>query len=161
MTIFDNVSTEAKIFAFNRVVAKFIDFILIIGLSEVFPFPVGVLFAFAYSLLADGFEFWEFKGQSVGKKFFGLQVRNTLEKRQGNYKDSMIRNSPVAVVTFFMLIPAWGWLIALLIGIPLLVLEVYLMLTVEEGHRLGDVMADTEVISTRAVKIEENAPAQA
>jgi hypothetical protein len=36
-----------------------------------------------------------------------------------------------------------------LIGLPLMVMEVYLMISVETGHRLGDVMGDTEVIEKR------------
>ena len=58
----------------------------------------------------------------------------------------MIRNAPVGVATFFAIIPVWGWLILLLVGIPLLLIEGYLMFRVESRQRLGDVMADTEVI---------------
>jgi hypothetical protein len=50
------------------------------------------------------------------------------------------------VATFFALIPVWGWLLVILLGIPLLLIEVYLMLTVPKGQRLGDVMGDTEVV---------------
>jgi hypothetical protein len=33
-----------------------------------------------------------------------------------------------------------------LVGLPLMVIEVYLMLRVEHSRRLGDVMGDTEVV---------------
>jgi hypothetical protein len=39
----------------------------------------------------------------------------------------------------------------ILIGLPLMIMEVYLMLTVGTGQRLGDVMGDTEVIDVRNV----------
>ena len=53
------------------------------------------------------------------------------------------------MATFFAIIPIWGWLILALIGVPLMLMEIYLMLSVETGHRLGDVMGDTEVIQAR------------
>lgn len=58
----------------------------------------------------------------------------------------MIRNAPIGVATFFGIIPFWGWIILVLLGIPLLALEVYLMVTLANGGRLGDVMADTHVV---------------
>ena len=33
--------------------------------------------------------------------------------------------------------------------LPLMVMEVYLILSVESGHRLGDVMGDTEVVEAK------------
>ena len=75
-----------------------------------------------------------------------LQVVHTLRRQPANARDSVYRNAPVGVATFFALIPVWGWLILCLIGVPLMLMEVYLMVSVETGHRLGDVMGDTEVI---------------
>jgi uncharacterized RDD family membrane protein YckC len=90
--------------------------------------------------------FGPFQGQSVGKKLMKLQVINTIQKSPAAWKDSVLRNTPVGIATFFAIIPIWGWLILGIIGIPLMVMEIYLMVTVETGHRLGDVMGDTEVV---------------
>ncbi len=139
----------ARVSIMNRVVAKLIDLALMIAVSVLLPYPLGPLLGFLYSLLGDGLNFGPFKGQSVGKKLMGLQVLNPLQHRPANFKDSLFRNMPVGVATFFAIIPIWGWLILGLIGIPLMAMEIYLMMTVEAGHRLGDVMGDTEVVDAR------------
>ena len=51
------------------------------------------------------------------------------------------------------IIPFWGWIIAIAIGIPLTLLEVYLLYKLDSGHRLGDVMADTTVIANDGQKL--------
>ena len=78
----------------------------------------------------------------------GMAEEETLVKERvpASIKASILRNAPVGVATFFAIIPVWGWIILGIIGIPLMVMEVYLMATVETGLRLGDVMGDTEVI---------------
>ena len=38
-------------------------------------------------------------------------------------------------------------MISLLIGIPLALLELYFILTLDTGHRIGDIMADTTVMA--------------
>ena len=133
----------------NRVFGKLIDIVMVFFLAAILPYPVGPLSGFFYSLFADGINQGKFRGQSVGKKLMGLQVVNRVAKRPSNFRDSVLRNSPVGVATFFAIIPIWGWLILGLIGIPLMIMEVYLMFSLEKGHRLGDVMADTEVIEVR------------
>lgn len=138
---------KARVSVANRVVAKLIDFSIVIAFAVILPYPLGPLLGFLYSLLSDGMNFGPFKGQSVGKKLMKLQaVRALGTRRPINFKDSLLRNAPVGVATFFAIIPLWGWLILALIGIPLMIMEIYLMMTVEAGHRLGDVMGDTEVI---------------
>ncbi|OFZ18568.1 MAG: hypothetical protein A2X94_01345 [Bdellovibrionales bacterium GWB1_55_8] len=134
----------------NRVAAKMIDLSLIVSVALLFPYPLGPFLGFAYSLLADGMSFGPFQGQSVGKWLVHLQVRSLVRGAPANIRDSALRNAPVGVATFFAIIPIWGWLILGLIGIPLMIMEIYLMVTVEAGHRLGDVMADTEVVEFKA-----------
>ena len=141
-----SVPTALKVSVLNRVLAKVIDLVLTIAIAAILPYPLGPLVAFLYSLFADGMNFKLFRGQSVGKKLVGLQVVHLPDRRPANIRDSALRNAPVGVATFFAIIPVWGWLILGLIGVPLMVMEVYLMLSVETGHRLGDVMGDTEVI---------------
>ncbi|MBY0470664.1 RDD family protein [bacterium] len=135
-----------KVFVLNRVVAKVMDLLLVIAVAAILPYPLGPLLGFIYSLLADGLNFGPFQGQSVGKRVLGLKVLNTVRKAPATYRDSALRNAPVGVATFFAIIPVWGWFILFLVGIPLMAMEIYLMLSVGNGHRLGDVMGDTEVV---------------
>jgi hypothetical protein len=90
--------------------------------------------------------FGPFSGQSVGKRLLKLRTRNLVHGGPAGYRDSLLRNAPVGIATFFAIIPVWGWLILGLVGLPLMVMEVYLMATAANGHRLGDVMGDTEVV---------------
>lgn len=134
----------------NRIVAKIVDIIIVVAVAAILPYPLGPLLGFVYSILGDGMNHGPFKGQSIGKKFLKLQVVST--KRDGQpagYRDSAFRNAPVGVATFFAIIPIWGWIILGLIGLPLMAIEIYLMVRIETGHRLGDVMGDTEVIEVR------------
>ena len=123
------------------------DIILVIALAVVLPYPLGPLVGFLYSLCADGLNFGPFRGQSVGKKLMRLRTVSRVRGAPASLRESILRNAPVGVATFFAIIPLWGWLIAGLLGVPLMIMEVYLMATVEHGHRLGDVMGDTEVVS--------------
>jgi uncharacterized RDD family membrane protein YckC len=143
------VRADAKASIVNRVIAKMIDFAVFVALAALLPYPLGPLLGFLYSLLADGMTFGPFHSQSIGKKIMKLSVWNRVTKQPASLRESLLRNSPVGVVTFFGLIPLWGWLILAIVGVPLMIMEVYLMATVETGHRLGDVMGDTEVVEYR------------
>ncbi len=134
---------------FNRILAKLIDLLFVFLLAYFLPYPMGPLCGFIYSIFGDALSFNKRAGASLGKRLLGLKVVQVLEKRPAYWKDAALRNAPVGVATFFAIIPVWGWLIAGLIGLPLMLIEVYLILTVETGHRLGDVMADTEVVEVR------------
>ena len=138
--------SQPRVSVVNRVIAKVIDIILMIAVAVVVPYPLGPLIGFGYSLAADGMPFAGFRGQSVGKRFMKLQVVNINTRQPASLSESIFRNAPVGVATFFAIIPVWGWLILGLIGIPLMVMEIYLMVTIDTGHRLGDVMGDTDVI---------------
>lgn len=133
----------------NRVAAKLIDLLLVGVVSGILWYPVGPLIGFAYSILADGMNFGPFHGQSIGKKILKLQVLERSTHEPARFKDAIFRNAPVGVATFFAIIPVWGWLILILIGMPLMLMEIYLMVTVHSGYRLGDVMGDTEVVEVR------------
>lgn len=145
-------SQSSKVRVINRVVAKLMDLLLVIVVGTLLPRPLGPLLGFAYSLIADGMRFGSFRGQSVGKRIMGLRVIQVYTRKPATLRDSVLRNSPVGVATFFAIIPLWGWLILVLIGLPLMIMEIYLMVTVETGHRLGDVMGDTEVIEFKPGK---------
>ncbi len=139
----------------NRIAAKIIDLTVVwlCAWALPLPYPIGPLLGFFYSLSADCLKIGSKQSQSIGKKIVGIQTvshRGTDGVRNPcNLKESIYRNAPVGVATFFGLIPFWGWLIMILIGVPLMVMEIYLMLSVEGGRRLGDVMADTEVMPLR------------
>jgi uncharacterized RDD family membrane protein YckC len=152
--------------------AKMVDILLVLLLASLPIYPAGPLLGFAYSLVADGLRLprrggkASARGQSVGKWLFKIRVvmvtmRNVgasgsggmaegevlvRDRQPASIKASVLRNAPVGVATFFAIIPLWGWIILGLVGIPLMIMEVYLMATVETGHRLGDVMGDTEVV---------------
>ncbi len=126
----------------NRVAAKLVDLFIVVSLGAVLPRVVGPLLGFGYSMLGDGVG-----GQSIGKRIFGLRVVHQKLGTPASFRDSMIRNTPVGVATFFAIIPIWGWIILFFIGLPLMLIEVYLIARVARGHRLGDVMADTEVVT--------------
>ncbi len=134
----------------QRCLAKSLDVIVIFFLSLALPHPVGVFLGLVYVLIHDGFP----GGQSLGKKAFGLRTVMYDGSDEGghglaqrcDYAKSALRNAPLGVATFFAIIPFWGWLISILLGIPMIAIELYLMMTRPQGARLGDVMADTRVI---------------
>lgn len=142
-------AAAAKVNVVNRVAAKFVDLFIVFLVAVILPYPVGPLLGFVYSLVGDGIQGGGFEGQSVGKKLFKLQVVHIKTRQPAHWKESILRNAPVGVATFFGIIPIWGWIILAVIGLPLMVMEIYLMVTVETGHRLGDVMGDTEVIELK------------
>lgn len=135
-----------KVSVLTRVFAKLMDLAFAFGLAALVVYPAGPLLGFLYSVFSDGLPFKPFQGRSLGKRIMKLRVVHLPDRSRASLRDSALRNSPVGFAMFFALIPIWGWLILGLIGIPLMIMEIYLMVTVETGHRLGDVMADTEVI---------------
>lgn len=131
-----------KVSTLNRCLAKGVDLFVIFFLSLVLPYPLGVLLGFVYTMIHDGIR----QGQSLGKWLFHLKVIHLKDNQPCTLRESIIRNSPLGVATFFGIIPFWGWIILLVLGIPLVALEIYLMMTLEHGGRLGDIMADTKVV---------------
>ena len=125
----------------NRLIAKAIDLIIVIAFASIL-YPAGPLAAFLYILICDGLK----GGRSIGKRVVGLQVINKNSSHAADFKDSIIRNSPIAVAVLFFLIPLWGWFLWITIGIPILAIEVYLMRSLDNQARLGDTMADTKVL---------------
>ncbi|MDI6801726.1 MAG: RDD family protein [Thermodesulfovibrionales bacterium] len=120
-----------------RVIAKILDFIIVIILVKVIP-QVGYLSGLLYLLISDGL----FDGRSMGKKVLRLKMVSLSDKASSPFRDSILRNSTIAVAFLLYKIPLIGWLPGLIV----LVLEVLLMLGNKEGMRLGDDMANTMVI---------------
>lgn len=124
-----------------RVMAKVIDAFIVLILS-IFMYPIGTLLAFSYIAVCDAIQ----GGQSVGKKFIGIKVISLEDGQPCSLKQSFIRNLPFLVPIFFSNLPFIGWIFSILIGIPLILLELYLLFRLDSGYRLGDVMADTSVM---------------
>jgi uncharacterized RDD family membrane protein YckC len=129
----------------KRLFAKMIDLMVVLVLGLLIPKGIGSVFGFIYSLVADGLPFPKMRGQSIGKYFMKIRVENDLGPI--HLKSSVVRNAPVGVVTFLMIIPFWGWAMSVLVGIPLGLIEVSLIMRANRRQRLGDVMAETEVVN--------------
>ncbi|RJR15935.1 MAG: hypothetical protein C4581_11320 [Nitrospiraceae bacterium] len=135
----------------SRVIAKTIDFIIVVALYEMIP-KVGFFAGITYLLIADGL----FDGRSAGKKLIGLKVI-VPDKGSGNtaceYKESIYRNFPFAVgfILYGVLkaIPLIGWIIAFVIVVGILLFESLVILGSEEGMRLGDELAKTRVVQDK------------
>ncbi len=145
------LKSSIRVAQLSRLIAKAIDLFLCIILSFIF-YPLGVIFSIIYIGVSDSLQ----SGQSVGKKFMGFAVISLEDGTPCSLKQSIIRNLPIIIPLFFAIVPLWGWIIAILTGVPLFVLEVYLLYKLDSGHRLGDVMADTSVMAndgmTKAIK---------
>lgn len=127
----------------SRILAKFIDIFVVLLL--ILPFyPLGVLMGLIYLALSDSLQ----HGQSVGKKTFGFRVVDVETGNPCSVKQSVVRNLPFLIPVFFSIFPFWGWIITFLVGIPLGILELYFILSLDTGHRIGDVMADTTVVAS-------------
>jgi hypothetical protein len=125
----------------NRLIGKAIDLITVVALVGLPIYPAGALAGFLYILICDGLK----GGRSLGKRVVGLQVINTVTGKPADFKDSIVRNSTVAIPTLFSMVPIVGWFLWIVIGIPILAIEVYLMTRLDQQARLGDTMADTKV----------------
>lgn len=126
----------------SRLLAKAIDLFIVVILS-IFLYPLGVILSLIYIAMADGLQ----DGQSVGKRFIGFSVISLEDGSPCSFKQSFVRNLPIFIPLLFVIIPIWGWLLCFIVGVPIISLELYLLFKLDSGHRLGDVMADTTVMS--------------
>lgn len=129
----------------NRFLAKFIDFLVIGVLATVVKAPIGSLAALTYSLISDGF----FDGRSLGKKLIGLKVINIKTGHPCNYKDSILRNIPIGLTVLFAVIPILGWILLFTVGLVMILFESYLIYSDDGGIRIGDILADTQVVDAK------------
>jgi len=136
------LKSAIKVARLSRLLAKAIDLFIVLLLS-IFIYPLGIILSILYIGISDSLQ----SGQSVGKKFIGFAVISLEDGKPCSVKQSVIRNLPIIIPLVFAIIPLWGWIIAFVIGIPLMCLEVYLIYKLDSGHRLGDVMADTSVMA--------------
>ncbi len=137
--------------AVSRILARTIDFIIVIALYEILP-AVGYLAGLIYLLIADGL----FQGRSLGKKLIGLKViisYNGGMSAPSGFRESIYRNSPFAagfiLFGIFKAIPVIGWLLSFVVVVGVLVFEGLVTLGNEEGLRMGDELAKTRVIEDK------------
>ena len=137
----ENEKKDALLFhkatVLNRFIAKILDFLIVLGLGEIAP-PYGFWAGLWYFLVADGFS-----GQSIGKRLIGLQTWVSDLRATAGFKDSIIRNMPMAVGYLAWQIPYLGWL-----GTgAIFSLEALLILGNDRGLRIGDELAHTQVVN--------------
>ncbi len=131
-----------KISLLARLFAKAIDLFIVLILS-ILLYPVGILAGVIYLSLSDSLQ----DGQSVGKKVVGFCVVSLKDGTKCSYKQSIVRNITLSVPIIVAVIPFWGWVLSILMAIPIMGFEIYLMSRLDSAHRLGDVMADTTVVN--------------
>jgi uncharacterized RDD family membrane protein YckC len=104
--------------------------------------PAGVVMAFLYILFADGM----LQGQSPGKKIFGVKVIYLPTLTGARHRDSVLRNAPFGLIIILSMMPELGFK-AFLAGLVVIAgIEAIEVLRDEDGARLGDAWAQTQVI---------------
>jgi len=126
----------------TRAVAGFIDLLLVIGLARL-PDVMGFLAVIGYILVRDGL----FAQQSVGKKVIGLRVALSDDPGKAvSFRESIIRNVPLAVAYLLFLVPYAG----LILGPLALGVEALTAIGDERGMRIGDLLARTYTVQADA-----------
>ena len=136
----------------TRSVAGFIDLLLITGLTRL-PDVTGFLSSIGYLLIRDGL----FARQSVGKKLIGLRVAPADGQDQPvAFRESIIRNIPLAAAYVVWQIPFAGWLLGpLVLGI-----EYVTALGDDRSMRVGDLLARTIIVAETRTSPGGAVPAQ-
>lgn len=128
----------------SRLVAAFIDLLVVIGLSML-PDILGFLSASGYILLRDGI----FSGMSIGKRLAGIRVVSG--SGPTGFKDSLSRNFTFEIAYILFHIPYLGWLL----GPVVIVAESLTALGDENNCRVGDIIAGTRVVRDHVEKPAE------
>jgi uncharacterized RDD family membrane protein YckC len=126
----------------HRSVARLADLIVAALFARLLPDVVGAVLAISYLLLADGV----LMGQSPGKRLGGVKVINRRTRKDALYRESVIRNLPFGLVAMFWYIPILGWVLFPIGGLFVFLFELYMAATDRLGLRIGDVLADTQVV---------------
>ncbi len=121
----------------NRGIAKLIDLFIVAAVGQV-SVPAGLLAGVAYILIADGFA----GGRSIGKRLIGLQTVLPDRHEAAGFRESIIRNMPFAVAQLAFTVPYVGWIVS----VAIIAFEAILVFGNEQGRRLGDEVAGTQVL---------------
>jgi uncharacterized RDD family membrane protein YckC len=128
-----------------RTIAKILDVIIIAAAAEIVP-KAGFFAGLAYLLIGDGL----FEGRSLGKKLIGLRVVTAYTNTPCTFRDSILRNSTLAIGFFFYKVLGFGWIFLVLIA----VFELIILIGSRDGMRFGDEIAKTIVIESPRIKQE-------
>ena len=134
---FNRCGIYPKAQVLNRGIAKLIDLFIVAAAGQMIV-PVGFLGGLAYILIADGFA----GGRSIGKRLIGLQTVLPNRREAAGFRESIIRNLPFAVAQVAFAVPYVGWLVS----VAIIAFEAVLILGNEQGRRLGDEVAGTQVL---------------
>jgi uncharacterized RDD family membrane protein YckC len=135
-----------KAHVLNRFIAKLIDLFLVVAAAEIAP-PVGFLSGLAYILIADGFA----GGRSIGKRLVGLQTLRLDVRESAGFRESIIRNLPLGAAQLAFAVPYIGWLVS----VAIVAFEGLLVLGNEQGRRLGDEVAGTQVVDAGQLVVQD------
>ena len=130
----------------SRGIAKLIDLFIVAAAGQM-PVPVGFLGGLAYILVADGFA----GGRSIGKRLIGLETVLPDRRVAAGFRESIIRNLPFAVAQVAFAIPYVGWLVS----VAIIAFEAVLILGNEQGRRLGDEVAGTQVLDAGRLALSD------
>ncbi|NLU09906.1 MAG: RDD family protein [Tepidanaerobacter acetatoxydans] len=143
---------------FKRFLAALIDGIIA---SLLIYIPIlGAIVSTVYLLTKDAIAFeitknTDFKNRSIGKKIMGLEVVS-LEGKDIDWTISVKRNLPIAIGSAFGIVPILGWIIGSIVGLVLMVVETVLAVTDNDGRRLGDRWANTQVAESQDLKEKDD-----
>jgi hypothetical protein len=118
----------------------------------------GLVVGLLYLLLADGL----FRGQSAGKRIFGIRAVFLPLRAGARFRDSTLRNAPLAQVVLLRMMPEPLGLRAFLGGLVVIGgVEAWKSLRDPLGRRFGDVWAQTQVVDGKVASgtADEEAPA--
>lgn len=135
-----------KAYVLNRFIAKLIDVFIVVAADEVAP-PVGFLAGLVYILIADGFA----GGRSIGKRLVGLQTMRLDVRETAGFRESIIRNLPFGVAQLLFAVPYVGWIGSAAV----LAFESVLIVGNEQGRRLGDEVARTQVLDSEQLAVPD------
>ena len=145
-----STSQESRVYpkahVLNRFIAKLIDLFIVVAAGEIAP-PVGFLSGLAYILIADGFA----GGKSIGKRLVGLHTIRVDGRESAGFQESIIRNLPLGGAQLAYAVPYIGWLASLAI----LAFESFLIIGNEQGRRLGDEVARTQVLDAGQLAVPD------
>ena len=128
---------------FDRFAAKAIDGAIWLLIALIVP-PAGTVLGVLFWLFSDGIA----GSASPGKRIVGLMVLNKDARQPATLKESTLRNVPFAVPALLLLLP-FGPIFCAAIGIPVLALETWFVVTDPEGARIGDIFGDTRVVGVK------------
>jgi len=135
---------EPRTTLFNRLNAKAIDLVIVAALyflGKTISPALGIIGATVFCALQDGFGV----GQSIGKRIIGLRVIENGTGLSCSLRNSALRNLPFVFGILFTSTPLL-WILLIMMTIPSVGLELYLLLTLDSGMRVGDVLGNTQVI---------------